>query len=151
MKRLSLLAGVLCLVFVACCSKTETEPKQDEVTEKQACNKEESPCCKNMTEEQKAECKEFCEKWKDFDNQTEEVQKDLVLKAKAKIDEQEAEMAAKKAEFDAKWVNFNNLPVGEQKALIEMKMHCKKGNCCKGDGEGKKCQKSEDKSKCEKH
>jgi peptidoglycan hydrolase CwlO-like protein len=145
MKKLMLLAGVLCFVFVACCSKTETEPKQDEVTEKQ-CNKEEHKCCKGMTEEQKAECKEFCEKWKDFENQPEDVQKELVLKAKERIDKCEAEMAAKKAEFEAKWADFNNLPVEEQKALIEMKMQCKKGGCCKKachKGEGKKCHKEE--------
>ena len=144
MKKLSLLVGVFCFVFAACCSKA-TEPQQDEATEKQ-CSKEESTCCKGMTEEQKAACKEFCEKWKDFENQSEEVQKELVLKAKARIDECEA----KKAEFEAKWANFNNLPLAEQKMLIDMKMNCKK-DCCKKScckGEGNKCPKSEEKAKC---
>jgi len=158
MKKLSLLAGVLCFVFAACCNKTETAPQQEEATEK-TCENKGHKCCKEMTEEQIAECKEFCEKWKDFDNQSEEVQKELVLKAKAKIDECEAEMAKKKAEFEAKWADFNNLPVAEQKALIEMKMQCHKGGCCKKGGEGKgchkgegkKCHKAEGESKCGKH
>jgi peptidoglycan hydrolase CwlO-like protein len=157
MKKLSLLAGALCFVFVACCNKT-TEPKQEEATEK-TCEQKEHKCCKDMTEEQKAECKEFCEKWKDFDNQSEDVQKELVLKAKAKIDEYEAKMAAQKADFEAKWANFSNLPVDEQKTLIEMKMNCHKGDCCKKScegkschkGEGKKCHKAEGESKCGKH
>jgi len=150
MKRLSLLAGLLCFVFIACCPKAETEQKQEEVVEKQGCSQKETKCCKNMTEEQKAACKEFCEKWKDFENQSEEVQKELVLQAKTKIDACEAKMAAEKAEFEAKWANFDNLPVDEQKALIDKKMNCKKGGCKKG-GEGKKCQKPEGKAKCGKH
>lgn len=149
MRKLSLLAGLLCFAFVACCPKAETEQKQEEVAEKHACEQKESKCCKGMTEEQKAECKEFCEKWKDFENQSEEVQKELVLKAKTKMDACDAEMAAQKAEFEAKWANFNNLPLEEQKALIDMKMNCKKG-CCKKGGEGKKCHKSEGNAKCNK-
>ena len=161
MKKLSLLAGLLCFVFVACCPKTE-EPKQEEVAEKQCC-KQEHKCCKSdMTDEEKAACKEFCEKWKDFENQPEDVQKELVMNAKAKMDEcdakaaaKKAECEAKKAEFEAKWANFNNLPLEEQKALIDMKMNCKKGGCCKKEGchkggEGKKCHK-EDNAKCDKH
>jgi hypothetical protein len=141
MKRLSLVAGLLCFLFVACCPKADTEQKQEGVTEEQACDKE-SKCCKGMTEEEKAACKEFRAKWDDFDNQTEEVQKELVLKAKAKIDECEA----KKAEFEAKWAKFDSLSVAEQKALIDIKMHCKKDcckkeACCKKDGESKKCDK----------
>jgi len=143
MKRLSLLAGVLCFVFVACCPKAETEPKQGEIVEKQECNKEKPNCCKGMTEEEKAACQEFREKWENFENQTDEVKKDLVLKAKTKIDKCEAEMEAKKAEFEAKWKNFDNLPLEEQKALIDQKMQCKKGCCKEKSGEGKKCHKSE--------
>jgi len=145
MKKLSLVAGVLCFIAVACCPKAGTDQKEEGVAEKHACEHKESKCCKGMTEEEKAACKEFCEKWKDFDNQTEEMQKELVMNAKAKIDKCEAEMAAKKAEFEAKWADFDNLSVEEQKALIDKKMQCKKG------GEGKKCHKSEENAKCGKH
>jgi len=169
MKRVSLLAGVLCLVFAACCSSGK---KQGEGAEKE-CGTEKSACCQEMTEEEKAACKEFCEMWEDFDNQPEDVQKELILKAKAKIDKCKAEMAAKKAECEhekpecevkkaaceakkaeckAKWENFDNLSLEEQKALIDKKMQCKKENktCCKE--KGKECSKAkEGSSKCGRH
>ena len=166
MKKLSLVAGLLCFVFIACTPKVETtEQKPEDATEK-ACEQKEPKCCKGMTEEEKAACKEFCEKWKDFDNQTEEAQKELVQQAKAQFDKCDAEreakrleMEAKKAEFEAKWKDFDNLPLADQKALIDQKMQCKKGcckkggegkSCCKKDGDGKKCPKSEEKAKCNK-
>ena len=149
MKRFSLVAGLLCFLFVACCSKAD-EPKQEEVAEK-ACEKKEK-CYKNMTEEEKAACKEFFEKWKDFDNQTEEVQKELIAKKKACFDKKIAEKEAKLEACKAEWANFDNLSLEDQKALIDKKMQCKKGKgSCKKGGEGKKCHKAEgEKAKCNK-
>jgi len=141
MKKLSLLAGLLCFVFVACCPKTE-EPKQEEVAATE-CSKEHKCCKSDMTEEQKAECKEFCEKWKDWENLTDEVKQELIAKKKACFDKKYAEMEAKMEACKAEWANFDNLSLDEQKALIDKKMQCGKKHCCKKDGEGKKCHKAE--------
>ena len=138
MKKLSLVAGLLCFVFVACCSKAD-EPKQEEVAEK-TCEKKER-CCKEMTEEQRAECEAFRKQWEDWDNLTDDVKKELIAKKKACFDKKRAEMEAKLEACKAKWAEFENLSLEEQKAFIDKKMQCKKEKGCYKKGEGKKCDK----------
>jgi hypothetical protein len=136
MKKLTVLAGILCFVFVSCCNKTAEAPNEDQCTKEE---KHES-CCK-MTEEQKAECEAFRKQWDDWANLTDDVKKELVGKMKVRIDEKYVEMEAKLEACKAEWATFDNLSLDEQKALIDKKMQCGK-KCCK---DGKKCDK-----KCEK-
>ena len=137
MKKLTVLAGVLCFVFVSCCNKTADAPKEEQCTKEE---KHEHNCCK-MTEEQKAECEAFRKQWDDWANLTDDVKKELVAKKKACIDKKYAEMDAKMEACKAEWATFDNLSLDEQKALIDKRDCCKK-KCCKDD---KKCDK-----KCEK-
>ena len=139
MKKLTVLAGVLCFVFVSCCNKAEEAPVED----KQCANKEqhEHGKCK-MTEEQKAECEAFRKQWDDWANLTEDTKKELIAKKKACIDKKNAEMEAKMAACKEEWATFDNLSLDEQKALIDKRMNCCKKKCCKEDK--KECQK-----KCE--
>lgn len=72
---------------------------------------------RELSPEQKAEF----EKWMKFDSLPETEQKALLAKRKAQIDEREAKRKAAKEEFEAKWANFDNLSIEEQKKLIDMK------------------------------
>ncbi|MBO4480963.1 MAG: hypothetical protein J5719_00225 [Bacteroidales bacterium] len=175
MKKLFLLAAACCFLFASCCNcnKDKAEAKE---CEKQECamKKGDMPCCKEMTEEQKAEC----EAWKNFDSLTAEEQEALVNKKKEAIDQMKAEkearekeMAEKKAAFEAKWANWDQLTTAEKKALLDempcchkpcmgpkgphgdMKCGMDKAPCCKGqcdkcckDGCDKCCKEG----KCEK-
>jgi hypothetical protein len=140
MKKLTVLAGVLCFVFVSCCNKTADAPEEKQCTKEE---KHEHGSCK-MTEEQKAECEAFRKQWNDWENLTDDVKKDLVGKMKVRIDEKHAAMEAKMKACKAKWATFDNLSIDEQKALIDKQMACGKEKCCKKDDE-KQCEK-----KCEK-
>lgn len=130
------------LFFFASCGNKAAAPA-DPV--KEECQQEK--CCKELTEEQKAEM----EAWKDWDNQTDEKKAELIGMRKACIEEKMGkcdaakeecpEKAAKCAEFKAKWDNFDNLTIDEQKALID------EFGCCKKEGE--KCCKDEQKEECQ--
>ncbi len=155
MKKLLALAAVCCFLFASCCNcnKEKAAPCEGE---KQECamKKGDKPCCKEMTEEQKAEC----EAWKNFDSLTAEEQEALVNKKKEAIDQMKAEreakekeMAEKKAAFEAKWANWDQLTTAEKKALLD-EMPCCQKKCHKPcDGpqgpQGEKCCK---KDKCKK-
>jgi hypothetical protein len=146
MKKLVVLAvSVFCFIFVSCGNKPEAtvEPATEVTEQKQDQPKHE--CCK-MTEEQKAECEAFCKQWKDWENLSEDVKKDLVAKTKERFDKQDAEKEAKIAACKAEWANFDNLNLEEQKALIDKRMQCGKKcgkadkKCCKdGEKDGEKC------------
>ncbi|MDR3047572.1 MAG: hypothetical protein LBU51_08190 [Bacteroidales bacterium] len=161
MKKLWMVAVVCAFVFASCGNKA---PKTEE---NQTCDQTEQKCCKEMTEEQKADCAA----WKDWDNQTDEAKAQLVEKFKTCIDTKMAEAkkcceakkdgadkkectekkecpekAAKCAEFKAKWDNWENLTIDEKKALIDQKMECCKAKC---DKEKKGCCDKEKKGGCQ--
>jgi hypothetical protein len=138
MKKLAVLAGVLCFVFVSCCNKTEAPKEEGQCTKEE---KHEEGCCK-MTEEQKAECEAFRKQWDNWANLTDDAKKELVAKGKSCIDEKFAKMEAKIEACKADWLAFDNLDIEEQKALIDKKMQCGKKHC---KNSKKQCEK-----KCEK-
>lgn len=80
------------------------------------------------------EMKACHEKMAKFDSLSVDEQKAFLKEMKENIDKREAEMAAKKAEMDAKWANFDNLSVEEQKELVMMKCPGKKPGECHKDG-----------------
>ncbi|MCL2167503.1 MAG: hypothetical protein FWH59_00050 [Lentimicrobiaceae bacterium] len=152
MKKLMILLAVACLVFVSCGPRTE---KVTEVVE-------ETACC-TLTPEQE----EMFANWEVWADLAEEQQITLVADMKAFLDECKAkceakcaekkeecgeakevcpEKEAKCAEFKAKWENFENLPLEEQKALIDEVLACKE-KCCKEKKEG--CCKEGEKKECE--
>lgn len=128
-------------------TKTECADKKDSA----CCKEKKEGCCKELTEEQKADMAA----WNDWDNQTPEKKQELVTKRKECIDKRMAEKkekceakegeekkecpeAAKKcAEFKAKWDNWANLTIDEQKALIDECTACCKKACEKKEGECK--------------
>ena len=144
MKKFMFVAIAGLFVFASCGNKAkEVTTETEEVTQV------DTKCCKELTEEQKADCAA----WKDWDNQTPERKQELVNKKKECIDkcmaEKEAKCAeskeactktdeekAKCAEFKAKWDAFATLTVDEQKALIDEIKCCKESKkCCKEEGE----------------
>ena len=150
MKKLFILmAAACCLTFTACTNNKPAEQKA-ECTEVQA---EDQPCCKEMTEEQKAEmeaCKKAAEDWQNWENLTDERKAELLDMRKAKYDEMQAMKKAqeeKKAKFEAAMLNWDKLSLDDRKAAFdEMGCcgGCKKGEgkpCCKGEKPG--CQKGE--------
>ena len=144
MKKVKLLLGVLCLVFVTacnCCNK-EAAPAEG------ACQEGEKKCCASkceMTEEQKA----FFEQWQSFDNLTVEEKKEMLEKAKACIEKSIAEKKACIEKCESELANFDNLTIAEQKELLDQKMQCLcKGKC--GKEEGKCCSQKKECSKEEK-
>ena len=150
MKKLFImLAAARCLMFTACTNNKPAE-QNAEATEVQA---EETPCCKEMTEEQKAEmeaCKKAAEDWQNWENLTDERKAELLDQRKAKYDEMQAMKKAqeeKKAKFEAAMLNWDKLSLDDRKAAFdEMGCcgGCKKGEgkpCCKGEKPG--CQKGE--------
>jgi hypothetical protein len=123
MKKLMILLAVACLVCVSC--KPKVEQPVDVV-------------------EEVCPVQAMFDKWDTFADLDEEGQVALIAEAKAFFDanccehKEDAtegeevcpEKAAKCAEFKAKWENFENLPMDEQKALIDQIIECKK-QCCK--------------------
>ena len=125
MKRFMILLAVACLIFVSCGNKNKQVEQVEET------------CC--MTE--------MLAKWDTFADLDEEGQGALVAEMKAFLEakcegkcakeegEEVAEevcpeKAAKCAEMKAKWEDFENLPLEEQKALIDQILE-HKAKCCK--------------------
>lgn len=141
MKKLFMIA-IAGLFFFASCGNKPVTPAEEPV--KEECNKEQ--CCKELTEEQKAEM----EAWNDWDNQTDEKKAELLANRKACIDQKMAEKKeckkegeepseeckAKCAERQAKWDSWATLTMDEQKALIDEFGGCCKKECAHGEGEG---------------
>ncbi len=68
---------------------------------------------------------------------------EMTEEQKAECEAKKAECEAKCAEMKAKWENFANMTVDEQKDLIMERLNCGgEKKCCKGEGE-KKCCKGE--------
>jgi hypothetical protein len=126
MKKFMILLAVACLIFVSCGTKKQVEAVEE-------------TCC--MTE--------MLAKWDTFADLDVEGQVALVAEMKAYIDECKAkcetkctkeegeevaevcpEKAAKCAEFKANWEEFENLPLEEQKALLDQILE-HKAKCCK--------------------
>jgi hypothetical protein len=135
MKKLFILmAAACCLTFTACNNKPAEQPA--ECTETQS----EEPCCKEMTEEQKAEmeaCKKAAEDWQNWENLTDERKAELLNDRKAKYDERQAAKKAqeeKKAAFEAAMNNWDNLTIDERKAAFDNMGCC--GGCPGGDRPG---------------
>jgi hypothetical protein len=168
MKKIALILSTMCFVFmVSCCGGGEQQDGQccdkdkKECCDKDKkcpcqegkCDKENCPCTKGgccMTEEQKAECQAFKEKWEKFDTLTPAEQAELIAKKKECFDKKRESMKAKIAECDAKWAEYDKLTTpAEQKAFLDQMSCCKKKPCdgdkkCDKDGEGKKCDKPAD-------
>jgi TRAP-type C4-dicarboxylate transport system substrate-binding protein len=137
MKKLMILLAVACLVCVSC------GPRAEKVTDVQ-----EETCC-TLTPEQE----EMFANWELWADLEEEQQVALVGEMKAFIDDCKAkceakceekckkegeeaeevcpEKAAKCAEFKAKWEDFENLTLEEQKAILDQVLECHKAKCCK--------------------
>jgi hypothetical protein len=150
MKKLLALAAVCCFLFASCCNCNKEKAAPCEGEKQECAMKGDKPCCKEMTEEQKAEC----EAWKNFDSLTAEEQEALVNKKKEAIEQMKAEkearekeMAEKKAAFEAKWANWDQLTTAEKKALLD-EMPCCHKKCHKpcDAPQGDKCCK--DKAPC---
>ena len=170
MKKLFFTLGLACLFMVACNNTPkQDEGKQAEqpaettkvVEEEHNCPmhalKEEYAKWDEMTDEAKAELnKKAVAVFAEMDAKMEakkaecEAAGEHVCKEMAEMtEEQKAECEAKKAECEAKcaemkakWENFATMTVDEQKDLIMERMGGCHGEkpCCKGEGEGHKCQ-----------
>ena len=140
-----LMAAACCLTFTACNNNKPAE-QPAEGTEMQA----EEPCCKEMTEEQKAQmeaCKKAAEDWENWENITDERKAELLDQRKAKYDEMQAMKKAqeeKKAAFEAAMNNWDKLTIDEKKAAFDNLGCC--GGCKGGDKPG--CCKGGDKLGC---
>ena len=140
-----LMAAACCLTFTAC-NNNKTAEQSAECTEMQA----EEPCCKEMTEEQKAQmeaCKKAAEDWENWENITDERKAELLDQRKAKYDEMQAMKKAqeeKKAAFEAAMNNWDKLTIDEKKAAFDNLGCC--GGCKGGDKPG--CCKGGDKPGC---
>lgn len=148
MKKLFLLLAVAgCMTFTACNNNQATEQNKEN-TEVQV----EKPCCKEMTEEQKAEMearKQAAEDWQNWDNISEDRKVELLNERKAAYDQmQEMKKAQeeKKAKFEAAMNNWDKLSIDEKKAAFDAAGCC--GGCKKGEGKG--CCKGGDKPGCNK-
>ena len=140
MKKLFIMmAAACCLMFTACTNNKPAE-QPAENTEVQA---EDQPCCKEMTEEQKAEmeaCKKAQEDWQNWENLTEDRKVELLNDRKAKYDEMQAMKKAqeeKQAKFEAAMLNWDKLSIEDRKAAFD------EMGCCGGCKEGPGCHKGE--------
>ena len=153
MKKLVLTLGLACLFMVACDNTPKqpeqpAEPVQEEKTEvveeKHDCPmhalKDEYAKWDEMTDEAKAELNqkaatvfnEMDAKMEEMKAAGEEVCKDMA----EMTEEAKAECEKKCAEMKAKWENFANMTVDEQKDLIMERLGgCEGGDkpCCKHD------------------
>ena len=166
MKKLFFTLGLACLFMVACDNTPKqpeqpAEPVQEEKTEvveeKHDCPmhalKDEFAKWDEMTDEAKAELnKKAAETFAAMDAEMEakkaemEAAGEQVCKEMAEMTEEaKAECEKKCAEMKAKWDNFANLTVDEQKDLIMERLngcnHEGDKPCCKHEGEeGHQCQ-----------
>ena len=150
MKKLFLTLGLASLFMVACNNtpkqqeETVAEPVQEQtevVEEKQECPmhalKDEYAKWDEMTDEAKAELNQKAATlFNEMDAKMEEMKAagEEVCKEMAEMtDEQKAECEAKCAEMKAKWDNFANMTVDEQKELIMKRLEGCEGEkpCCK--------------------
>ena len=145
MKKLFLLLAVAgCMTFTACNNTQSTEQNKENT---EACA--EKPCCKEMTEEQKAEmeaCKKAAEDWQNWENISDERKTELLDKRKAdydKMQEMKKAQEEKKAQFEAAMNNWNKLSLDEKKAAFD-------AACCGGCNKNKSCCKGGDKHGCNK-
>ncbi len=151
MKKLFLTLGLASLFMVACNNtpkqeETVAEPVQEEtevVEEKQECPmsalKAEYANWDQLTDSTKAELnKKAYTMFAEMDAKMEEMKAagEEVCKEMAEMtDEQKAECEAKCAEMKAKWDNFANMTVDEQKDLILERL----GGCCNHEGDKPCC------------
>ena len=152
MKKLFLTLGLASLMMVACNNTPKepaqpAEPVQEEKTEvveeKHECPmhalKDEYAKWDEMTDEAKAELNqkaatvfnEMDAKMAEMKEAGEEVCKEMV----EMTEEQKAECEAKCAEMKAKWENFANMTVDEQKDLIMERLGACDKPCCKHEAE----------------
>ena len=151
MKKLFLTLGLASLFMVACNNtpkqeETVAEPVQEEtevVEEKQECPmhalKDAYAKWDEMTDEAKAELNQKAyATFAEMDAKMEEMKAagEEVCKEMAEMtEEQKAECEAKCAEMKAKWDNFANMTVDEQKDLILERL----GGCCNHEGDKPCC------------
>ena len=151
MKKLFLTLGLASLFMVACNNtpkqeETVAEPVQEEtevVEEKHECPmhalKDAYAKWDEMTDEAKAELNQKAyATFAEMDAKMEEMKAagEEVCKEMAEMtDEQKAECEAKCAEMKAKWDNFANMTVDEQKDLILERL----GGCCNHEGDKPCC------------
>lgn len=172
MKKLFLTLGLASLFMVAC----NNTPKQEEKVAEQPAEKtevveEEHNCPMHALKEEYAKWDEMTDEAKaELNNKAAEIFNAMDAEMEAKkaemeaageqickemtemTEEQKAECEKKCAEMKAAWENFANLTVDEQKDLIMGRMGGCEGNkpCCKGEGEGHKCQhEGEEGHKCQ--
>ena len=160
MKKLVLTLGLACLFMVACnntpkqaeqAAQPVQEQKTEVVEEKHECPmsalKAEYANWETMTDEAKAELnKKACEMFAQMDAKMAEMEaegkacckegKEECEKKMAEMtEEQKAECEKKCAEMKAKWDNFANMTVDEQKDLILERL----GGCCNHEGDKPCC------------
>jgi hypothetical protein len=151
MKKLFLTLGLASLFMVACNNTPKqeepvAEPVQEEtevVEEKHECPmhalKDAYAQWDEMTDEAKAELNQkACVMFAEMDAKMEEMKAagEEVCKEMAEMtEEQKAECEAKCAEMKAKWENFANMTVDEQKDLVLERL----GGCCNHEGDKPCC------------
>ena len=152
MKKLFLTLGLASLFMVACNNtpkqeETVAEPVQEEVTEvveeKHDCPmhalKAEYAKWDEMDDQMKADLNQkAATMFAEMDAKMEEMKAagEEVCKEMAEMtDEQKAECEKKCAEMKAKWENFANMTVDEQKELIMERL----GGCCNHEGDKPCC------------
>ena len=134
MKKMMLLAGIVCFLFTACCNQKEEQPATEEpVAEEQVA----APQC-----ELSEECKQAMMDWENWENLGDERKAELLAKKKECYDNHkaaEAEREAKKAAIEEKMANWDNMTLDEQKAIFDEMMQmcpkhdCHKKCCCPGE------------------
>ena len=150
MKKLFLTLGLASLFMVACNNTPKqepvTEPVQEEtevVEEKQECPmhilKDEYAKWDEMTDEAKAAVNaKAVAGFAEMDAKMEEMKaagEEICKQIPEMTEEQKAECEAKCAEMKAKWENFANMTVDEQKDLIMERL----GGCCNHEGDKPCC------------
>ncbi|MDD4142138.1 MAG: hypothetical protein PHR20_05035 [Bacteroidales bacterium] len=128
MKKLALVLGVACLLFVACKSNKPAE---------QPTGDQQNGCCE-MTPEQRAEMEAFMAQWNDWANLTDSVKVELIGKAKACIDKRAEEKEAMKADLEAKIAEGDSMAIAK-KAECEAKKAEFEAKVAEGDSMAVAC------------